>query len=95
VSGWVLADVTWTDTEARAEYVESFGPSLKPYGGEVVAASRDVEVMEGDWQLGERLVLVSFPTREAARNWYGSEEYRAALEIRKRSSDSRLLIFGE
>jgi uncharacterized protein (DUF1330 family) len=51
--------------------------------------------MEGDWQLGERLVLVSFPTREAARNWYGSEEYRAALEIRKRSSDSRLLIFGE
>ncbi len=27
--------------------------------------------------------------------WYHSEEYRPALEIRKRSSSSRLLIFGE
>jgi uncharacterized protein (DUF1330 family) len=94
VSGYVLADVTWTDREARNEYIELFGPSLTAHGGEMVAASGDVEVMEGDWQLGERLVLLSFPTREAALAWYGSEEYRSALAIRKRSSVSRVLIFG-
>jgi uncharacterized protein (DUF1330 family) len=95
VSGYVLADVTWTDAEGRGEYIELLGPSLTAHGGKVAASSAEVDVMDGDWQLGERLVLISFPSREAALTWYGSEEYRGALAIRKRSSNSRLLIFGE
>ncbi|MGO8877258.1 MAG: DUF1330 domain-containing protein [Acidimicrobiales bacterium] len=94
MSGYVLADVTWTDAAGRREYIDLLGPSLAAHGGEVVAASGDVEVMEGDWEPGEVTVILSFPTREAARAWYGSEEYRRALEIRKRSSNSRLLILG-
>lgn len=94
MSGYVFADVTWTDPEGRREYIELLGPSLAAYGGEVVAASGDVDVMEGDWEPGDVTVLLSFPTREAARAWYGSEEYRRALEVRKQSSDSRLMILG-
>ena len=71
------------------------GLSLAAHKGEMVAASRDVEVMEGDWQPGGITVLISFPNRESARAWYGSIEYREALTIRQRSSDSRLLIFGD
>jgi uncharacterized protein (DUF1330 family) len=41
------------------------------------------------------LVLISFPTVEAALAWYHSEEYRSALEIRKESASSRLLISGD
>ena len=94
VSGFVLADVTWTDEEGRREYIELLGPSLTIHGGEVLATSSDAEVMEGDWQPGAITVLISFPTREAARAWYTSGEYRPALNIRKRSSNSRLLILG-
>jgi len=32
---------------------------------------------------------------EAPLAWYDSGEYRPALEIRKRSASSRLLIFGD
>jgi len=95
VSGYVVADVTWTDEEGRREYVELIGPSLSAHGGEVVAATRDVEVMEGDWQPGDVTVLISFPTRQAALTWYHSVEYSRALDIRKRSSHSRLMILGE
>jgi uncharacterized protein (DUF1330 family) len=95
VSGYVLADVTWRDEEGRREYVELIGPSLTAHEGQVVALSGDVEVMEGDWQPGEVTVLISFPTREAALAWYGSDEYSRALDIRKRSCDSRVMIFGE
>ena len=94
VSGYVLADVTWTDEEGRREYVELIGPSLEAHGGEIVAASGDVEVMEGDWQPGDITVLIAFPTRQAALAWYGSDEYSRALDIRKRSSNSRLMILG-
>jgi len=94
VSGFVFADVTWTDQEGRREYIELFGPSLAAHGGEVLAASGDVEVMEGDWEPGAVTVLISFPTREAALTWYRSDEYSRPLEIRKRSSHSRVMILG-
>lgn len=51
--------------------------------------------MEGDWQPGGLLVLISFSTVESALAWYSSEEYRPAQEIRKRSSRSRLQISGD
>jgi uncharacterized protein (DUF1330 family) len=95
MSGYVLADVTWTNEEGRKRYVELLGSSLVAHKGEMVAASRDVDVMEGDWQPGGITVLMSFPNRESARAWYASVEYRDALEIRKQSSDSRLFIFGD
>lgn len=95
MSGYVLANVSWADEDERQAYVNLLGPSLDAHGGVVTMASQDVRVMEGDWQPDGVLVLISFPTVEGALAWYNSEEYRPALEIRKRSSRSRLLIFGE
>jgi len=95
MSGYVVANVKWTSEDARQEYVELLGPSLDAHGGTAITGSRDVRVLEGDWQPDGVLVLISFPTVEAALAWYDSEEYRPAQEIRKRSSSSRLLIFGD
>jgi uncharacterized protein (DUF1330 family) len=95
MSGYVLANVNWTSKDARQAYVELLGPSLDAYGGAVIAGSEDVRVLEGDWQPDGVLVLISFPTVEAALAWYDSAKYRTALEIRKRSASSRLLIFGD
>ena len=95
MGGYVLANVNWTNEDARQAYVEHLGPSLEAHGGAVITGGQDVRVMEGDWQPDGLLVLISFPTVAAARGWYDSEEYRAALEIRKRSANSRLLIFGD
>ena len=95
MSGYVLANVNWTNKDALQAYVELLGPSLGAHGGAVITGSEDVRVPEGDWQADGVLVLISFPTVEAALAWCDSEEYRPALEIRKRSASSRLLIFGD
>ena len=97
VAGWrgSAANVSWTNQDARRAYVDFLGPSLDAHGGVVITASQDVRLMEGDWQPDGVLVLISFPTVEGALAWYDSEEYQPALETRKRSSRSRLLIFGE
>jgi uncharacterized protein (DUF1330 family) len=95
MGGYVLANVSWTNEDARQAYIDLLGPSLDAHGGAVTTASHDVRALEGDWQPDGVLVLISFPTVEGALAWYNSEEYRPALEIRKRSSSSRLLIFGE
>jgi uncharacterized protein (DUF1330 family) len=39
-------------------------------------------VLEGDWQ-PTRLVVVEFPDLEAAKAFYESEEYRAAMKLRE------------
>jgi uncharacterized protein (DUF1330 family) len=95
MSGYVLADVSWADEDARKAYMNLLGPGLEAYGGVVTTRSQDVHVMEGDWQPAGVIVLISFPAVKDALAWYHSEEYRPALEIRKRSCSSRLLIFGE
>jgi uncharacterized protein (DUF1330 family) len=95
MSGYVLANVSWLDQDARQAYVDLLGPSLDAHGGVVLAATHDVRVLEGDWQPDGVLVLISFPTAEGALAWYNSEQYRPALKIREQSASSRLLIFGD
>jgi uncharacterized protein (DUF1330 family) len=95
MGGYVVADVSWSSSEARQSYLDLFRPSLEPYGGVVTCVSQDAHVMEGDWHPDGATVLLSFPTLKDALAWYNSEEYRPALDIRKQSSSSRLLIFGE
>ena len=95
MAGYVLADVSWTNAEGRQAYLDLLGPTLEAHSGTTMCGSRDVHVMEGDWHPEGVTVLISFPTLKHALAWYDSEEYRPALDIRLRSSSSRLMIFGE
>lgn len=49
------------------------------------------EVLEG--AAAEGIVLFEFPTLEAAHAWYDSEQYQAALPLRLRSADCRVIFF--
>ena len=95
MTGYLLVDVTWTDEEGRRRYVQLLGPTLTAHGGEIVAADRHAEALEGDWQPGEITVLITFPSREAALSWYHSSEYEEAQAVRACSSDSRVLVLGD
>ena len=58
---------------------------MKPlaYGG-------SVETVEGE--APEAVVLVEFPTMEAARNWYFSPAYQAAREYRLKGAAYRVMF---
>lgn len=49
------------------------------------------EVLEGP--AAEGIVLFSFPSLEAAHAWYDSPQYQAALPLRLRSADCRVIFF--
>jgi uncharacterized protein (DUF1330 family) len=69
MSGYVLANVKWASEEARRAYVDLLVPSLDAHGGVAIAGSPDARALEGDWQPDGLLVLISFPTVEAALAW--------------------------
>jgi uncharacterized protein (DUF1330 family) len=45
--------------------------------------------LEGDWI--PRVVVLEFPTLEAARKFYDSPEYRAARELRAGSANMNMI----
>jgi uncharacterized protein (DUF1330 family) len=47
--------------------------------------------MEGEWPR-PRLVIIAFPSREAAEGWYKSAAYQKLLPLRLKASQSDLII---
>ena len=50
-----------------------------------------IDLLEGGPE-PERIVVIEFPDADAARRWYGSEEYRQALKIRQSASRGRVFL---
>ena len=91
MSAYVIANVTVKDPVRYEDYRRLVSPTLARFGGRFIARGGQVEVLEGEWH-GTRLVLLEFPSIEAARNWWSSPEYAEAKLIRQATSEGTLLI---
>ena len=92
MSAYVIANVTVKDPVRYEDYRRLVSPTLARFGGRFIARGGQVEVLEGAWH-GTRLVLLEFPSMEAARNWWSSPEYAEAKLIRQATSEGTLLMF--
>jgi len=79
---YMMAQIDVKDHQA---YVEEYGmPVFYQFteaGAEVLVASREVQVFEGEWS-GNWTVIAKFPSAEAATNWYNSLEYALLKKAR-------------
>jgi uncharacterized protein (DUF1330 family) len=78
---YILAEIEVIDPARYEEYKLLAPPAIARYGGRYLARGGETAVLEGDWQPG-RIVVLEFPTLEAARTFYDSPEYRAARDKR-------------
>lgn len=73
------------ELEDAAEYVERYAvptiAQLESAGAEVLVASPDAAVVEGEWP-GNWTVVIRFPDMDAARTWYASTEYQPLKRLR-------------
>ena len=88
---YVVGDITVTDPDRYKDYAAHTQSTLAPYGGEFVVRGGASEVLEGDWSPG-RLVVIEFPSAQAARDWYASGAYRAILPIRQEAATGSLVL---
>lgn len=100
MAAYVIFDVpTGGDAEAMKPYREKAFDTLIPYGGKVVVRTDEIQVRETRNDKGwtpTRLLIVEFPTFEAAQSWYDSPEYQALLPIRLRARgpDNAIIVPG-
>lgn len=91
MAAYVLAMVKVTDPAKYAEYMKVTPRAIAAFGGKFVVRGGPVETLEGEKE-DRRVVLIAFPTKEAARGFYESAAYRAAREIRKDAARGTFLL---
>jgi uncharacterized protein (DUF1330 family) len=91
MKGYVIANVSVADMAAYESYRDQVPPVIERYGGRYLVRGGAVEVREGDPSI-ERLVILEFPSVEAARTFYDSPEYQTILPIRLDTANSTLVI---
>jgi uncharacterized protein (DUF1330 family) len=88
---YVVVDVERTDMERAARYSELSGPSVERHGGHFLARGGALRVLEGDWE-PERLVVIEFPSVDAAQAWFDSDDYGEARLVREGAGHWRMVV---
>ncbi len=88
---YIIVDVDVKDAKAFEPYKQPTAASVAQYGGRFIVRSSEYEVLEGDWR-PTRLVVIEFPSVEAAKRWYDSPEYGKVLPIRLQHAVSKMLL---
>lgn len=88
---YLIAQVAIRDPETYRAYTARSPAIIAKHGGRILARGGATEVLEGGAD-NRRVVIVEFPSMEAARAFYNSAEYQQAKEIRAPASEAQFLI---
>ena len=88
--GYLIAEIDVHDANAYAAYPPKASASVDAFGGRYIVRGGRSETLEGAQPT--RVVVIEFPSLEAAKAWYESEEYQAAIPFRTACSSGRLFI---
>jgi uncharacterized protein (DUF1330 family) len=79
---YLIAETDIIDPEQYEHYKAASPGAVAAGGGRFVVRGGELAVLEGDWN-PTRLVILEFENLEAAKAFYESPEYQAAIKLRK------------
>lgn len=88
---WLILAGKVIDEAAQAEYGHLWGPIAEKYGARVIRGEQAPELKEG--RDTSRVLVVEFPSLEAARLCYDDPAYVEALAWATKASPRDLVIF--
>jgi uncharacterized protein (DUF1330 family) len=90
-SGYIIAHVDVTDPQQYEEYKVLSSHAMQVHGAQVLVRGGKTETLEGDWA-PTRVVVLKFPSYEAAKSFHDSEEYRAARKSREHAARMNMIV---
>jgi uncharacterized protein (DUF1330 family) len=91
MAAYVIAELDITDPAGFEAYRRDVPATIAAYGGRYLVRGGAIEVVEGDWQ-PPRIAILQFESMAQAKAWYASPEYRALLDVRLRTTNSKLVF---
>jgi uncharacterized protein (DUF1330 family) len=88
--GYWIAQVEVRDADSYKAYVAALPDIMRKFGGRYVTRGGRTEVVEGKSR--SRVVILEFPSYQAAMECYRSPEYAKALALRQAAADADLIV---
>jgi uncharacterized protein (DUF1330 family) len=88
---YAVGQLKFTDRAAYERYAARFRGVLKQFGGRLLAADEQPEIIEGRWDR-DKIVLLSFLNATAFHGFFESAQYREIAKDRKAGADTLLLL---
>lgn len=90
VKGYWVANVDVSNPDGYKQYVAANAVPFHKYGARFLTRGGKSELVEG--KLRSRVVLIEFPSFEAALACYRSPEYAAAKKLRESASVADIMV---
>ena len=89
---YVVGRITVKDRDRWAEYRDRVPETLGPWAGELVFRGRQAGALSGEDPFPD-IVVVRFPSLDAARGWHASPGYQALVPLRDQAADVVLSMY--
>lgn len=89
-----IAEIHITDRAWVQPYVQNVTRMVERYGGRYLARTSNAEKWEGERALPQIFLLVEWPSRDAAKAFYDSEEYAPYLRDRLAGSKGEMVFLA-
>jgi uncharacterized protein (DUF1330 family) len=91
---YAFAEMEVTDPEWVREYVANVTGMVERRGGRYLSRTVRIEKIEGDRAAPPVVVLIEWPSKEVADDFYASAEYRPYREARLQGANNEFLGFA-
>ena len=90
---YILVDTKINDPVAYEDYKTAAQPIVEKFGGVYLARGGQMDIVQDDLWAPTRLVLVRFPSTQAAHDFLNSPDYAPIKRIRLDNSAATLVVF--
>jgi|SRR5580658_6953829 uncharacterized protein (DUF1330 family) len=89
---YCVGEIDITDPSWTREYVANVTGMVERRGGRYLARTNAIEHAEGERTAPQLFVLIEWPSKEVADEFYESEEYRPFREARRAGSRTEFYV---
>ena len=88
---YLIVHIEVTNPELMEKYRELVPKIVAKYQGKYLVRGGDSEILEGDY-FKHRIVLLEFPSRQQANNFYHSEDYAPVKMLRIEAGNNSIVL---
>ena len=89
---YMIGDLDIKNIAEYKKYMGKVKPMIESYGGEYLIRGGEIDALETNLWEPTRIVLVKFPSKKLAMEWYNSHEYKPYKNMRLENATSNILM---
>src|SRR5947209_3521257 len=91
MKAYCIVYMTVDDPATFEDYRRQVVPTIEAYQGRFMVRGGAFATLEGEMPY-QRIVVLEFPSRTAAEEWYRSPDYQRILPLRSQSARSQFIV---